>query len=329
HHGGGGVGRPGPRLPRALRGDGGGLPRQRLHRPQLRRPLQSLRQPDPPLGQRRAEAPLPAQADLRRARRRAGHVRGRGRLRRHRHEAPRRAPRRPLRPQRHQVLDHQRARGEHPRRLRQDRAVRGLPRRHRLPDREGFQGLPRLPQARQDGHARLRHRRAGVRGLRGPRRERDGPAQRRRRRADERPRLRARRALRRAARHHAGLPRRGPALRARAQAVRPPHRLLPADAGQGRRHVRRPEQRPRLRLRGGQGLRRRQDHPLRRRRRHPVRQRERGEDLPRGHPGPRRRRLHQGVARRALPARRQALRHRRRHQRDPPLPHRPRAGRGV
>ena len=55
--------------------------------------------------------------------------------------------------------------------------------------------------------------------------------------ADERPRLRARGAGRRPARHHGGLPGRGAALRARAQAVRPADRRVPADAGQAGRHV--------------------------------------------------------------------------------------------
>ena len=65
----------------------------------------------------------------------------------------------------------------------------------------------------------------------------------RRQRADVRPRLRARGARRRAARHHAGLHRRGDALRARAQAVRPADRRVPAHAGQARRHVRDDERR--------------------------------------------------------------------------------------
>ena len=47
--------------------------------PQLWRPFQSLRQPDPPLGQSGAEAPLSAQADLRRACRLARHVARRAR----------------------------------------------------------------------------------------------------------------------------------------------------------------------------------------------------------------------------------------------------------
>jgi isovaleryl-CoA dehydrogenase len=66
-------------------------------------------------------------------------------------------------------------------------------------------------------------------------------------RPDERPRLRAHRAGRgHSARHHAGMPRRRPALSPRTQAVRPGDRQLPADAGQGRRHVCRAQFRPRL-----------------------------------------------------------------------------------
>ena len=49
----------------------------------------------------------------------------------------------------------------------------------------------------------------------------------------------------------------------------------------------------------------------------------------RGDPGAGRRGLHQGVAGRTLPARRQALRYRRRHQRDPALPDRAGADRGL
>ena len=67
-------------------------PRLGLGRAVLRRALQPLRQPDPPQRQRRAEAALPAQADLRRACRRAGHVGAGRRLRRRLDEA--RAPRR-------------------------------------------------------------------------------------------------------------------------------------------------------------------------------------------------------------------------------------------
>ena len=76
------MGRRRARLPRALRRDGGNLARLGLGRALLRRAFQSLRQPDPPLRQRRAEAALPAEADLRRARRRARDVGGRRGLRR-------------------------------------------------------------------------------------------------------------------------------------------------------------------------------------------------------------------------------------------------------
>ncbi len=108
----------------------------------------------------------------------------------------------PVRPERHQVLDHQRAACRDPGGLCPDR--RGQRRRHRLPDREGHEGVQRLQEAGQDGHARVRHRRAGVRGLRGSGRERHGRRGPGRGGADERARLRARRAGGRAARDHAG-----------------------------------------------------------------------------------------------------------------------------
>jgi isovaleryl-CoA dehydrogenase len=76
--------------------------------------------------------------------------------------------------------------------------------------------------------------------------ERAGRPQRRRQGADERPRLRARRAHRRPARHHAVGDGQRDALHPRPQAVRPEHRRVPADPGQGRRHVHRAAGRPRL-----------------------------------------------------------------------------------
>ena len=87
HHRRGGGWRARPRLSRACRRAGGSGARLGLGRPQLRRPLEPLRQPDPPLGQRRAEAQIPAQADQRRACRRAGDERGRRGQRRRRDEA--------------------------------------------------------------------------------------------------------------------------------------------------------------------------------------------------------------------------------------------------
>ena len=104
-------------------------------------------------------------------------------------------------------------------------------------------------------------------------------------------------------------------------------RQLPADAGEGRRHVRRPQQLARLRLSGRQGLRRGEDDPLRCGRSDPAGVRECGEGRQRGGPGAGRRGLHQGLAGRTLLSRRQAARHRRGHQRDPADADRPRAGR--
>ena len=75
--------------------------------------------------------------------------------------------------------------------------------------------------------------------------------------------------------------------------------------------------RARLRLPGRQGVRRGQDDALRCRRRDPARVGECGEGRQRSGAGARRRRLHQGLAGRTLLPRRQAARHRRRHQRDP------------
>jgi isovaleryl-CoA dehydrogenase len=62
--------------------------------------------------------------------------------------------------------------------------TRRIARHHHLPHREGHQGLLDRPEDRQGRHARLAHRRAGVRRLRSSGRECDGPNRRRRRRAD-------------------------------------------------------------------------------------------------------------------------------------------------
>ena len=61
----------------------------------------------------------------------------------------------------------------------------------------GCEGIQGRAEARQDGHARLLHRRARVRELRGARGERAGRRRQGRQRAHERPRLRARCARRR------------------------------------------------------------------------------------------------------------------------------------
>ncbi len=96
-HRAGGIRRAGPRLSRALRGDGGGVARLRLGRPVLRRAFQPVRQPDRAQRRRRAEGALSAQAHLRRARRRAGDVGAERRLGRGVDDHARRAQGRPLR----------------------------------------------------------------------------------------------------------------------------------------------------------------------------------------------------------------------------------------
>ena len=123
-------------------------------------------------GTRAAEAEISAEADRRRARRRAGDERAECRLGRRLHARPGGPARRSVRAERHQDVDHQRPRGRRSRRLRQDRSRRRRARHHRVPDREGLQGLRHRSEARQARHARLQHLRAGLSGLRGAGRER-------------------------------------------------------------------------------------------------------------------------------------------------------------
>ena len=114
HHGRRGIRRGRARLSRALRRHGGDLARLGVGRPVLRRALESLRQPDQPQRQRRAEAQVPAEARLRRACRRARDVGAERRLRRRLDAHARRQEGRPLRPQRLEDVDHQRARWPRP-----------------------------------------------------------------------------------------------------------------------------------------------------------------------------------------------------------------------
>ena len=102
-------------------------------------------------------------------------------------------------------------------------------------------------------------------------------------------------------------------------------RDLPVGAGQARRHVRDDECGEGLRLRRRQGLRPRPDNARGRGRRDPLRRRARDPGRPRRDPDSRRKRLHQRLSARAPAARRQALRDRRRHERNPPHADRPRA----
>ena len=153
----GGIRRQRPRLPGAHRGDGRGLARVGVGRPVVRRAFQSRRQPDAPQRQRGAEAKVPAQAGVGRARRRAGDERAERRLRRGEHEAARRCEGRPLRAERLEDVDHQRRRCRHADRLRKDRRERRLGRHHGVHRREGLQGPVVRQQARQARHARLEH----------------------------------------------------------------------------------------------------------------------------------------------------------------------------
>ena len=126
---------------------------------------------------------------------------------------------------------------------------------HGVSDRKRVQRFLGRPKARQARHARFEHRRACVRRLRGPVRQRAGQRRRGRQGPDVGPRLRACRAGRHRRWHHACLPRRRDALSARTQAVRPADRRVPVDAGQSRRHVHGHELGPRLCLCGRRGLR--------------------------------------------------------------------------
>ena len=109
----------------------------------LRRAFEPLRQPDQPQRHRRAEAALPAEADLRRASRRACHVGAGLGLGRGLHAHPRREARRPLCAQRQQDVDHQRPDRRRAGGLRQDRSGGRIEGHHGLPDREGLQGTSR------------------------------------------------------------------------------------------------------------------------------------------------------------------------------------------
>ena len=135
-HGRGGMGRGRARLPRPLRRHGGDFARLRRGRAVLRRAFEPVRQPDPPQRQRRPAAPLFAQADFRRACRRAGDVGVRLRLRRGVDAHPRRPQGRPLHSQRLENVDHQRAGRRHAGGLCQDRPHGRRPRHHRVPGRE-------------------------------------------------------------------------------------------------------------------------------------------------------------------------------------------------
>ena len=210
----------------------------------------------------------------------------------------RRQARRPLCAERHQDVDHQRAQCRCAGGLCQDRsrrrrraasprfwsrrASRVSPPRQKL-DKLGMRGSNTCELVFQDCEVPEEN----VLGAVGQRRER----------ADERAGLRARGAGGGSARHHAGLHGRRAALCARAQAVRPADRRVPAHAGQARRHVHDDERGAGLCLRGGEGLRPRAGHAQGRRRRDPLRRREGDLDGAGSDPGLGRQRLYQRLSR--------------------------------
>ena len=214
HDGARGVRRPRLRLPRAHRRHGGDQPRLRLHRSLLRRPLEPLRQPVASLRHRRPEAPFPPAPRLRRGRRRARDERARLGLGRGLDAHASRTPRRRLRAQRFQDVDHERPRGGHGGHLRDARARERRARHHRVHRRAQDEGLALRAETRQVRHARLGHFGTRIRGLLRAGWQRAGPARRRRGDPDVGTRLRTAGADRGPARPHA--------RRAR------PHRALPA-----------------------------------------------------------------------------------------------------
>ncbi len=167
-----------PLLPGGVRRPGWGLllfarPRRRDELLGLRRAQHGHGRPhrhgdaaDPPARHRGPEAALPGPLHQRRADQRPRHHRAGRRLRRRRHPHHRQARRRRVRDQRLQDLHHQRAArqlhraGDEDRPRRRPRRDHPLHRRHPRLRRQGGRGLQRLPQAREDGDARLGHRRA-------------------------------------------------------------------------------------------------------------------------------------------------------------------------
>jgi hypothetical protein len=248
----------GARLPRPLLPGGVRRPGRRLlllagarrmhellglgrHQHGLRRADRHGAAADPPARQRGAETALPRSRPEGREDRLPGDHRAGRRLRRRRHPHDRDPRRRRIRDQRLQDLHHQWA----PRRLhrprRQDRP-RGAPRRdhplrRRSARRERREGprLHRLGRAGEDGHARLRHRRARLR-------RRSRPGRRRARRGGQGLLPHRLGAAGRATGRRRRLPRRrraddreGPRLRQRARSLRPPDRQVPGDPPQVRR----------------------------------------------------------------------------------------------
>ena len=170
------LGLPRPHLPRGVRRPGRRLLlRARARRGddarQLRRPRHGHRGPhrhghaaDSPVRHRAAEAGLPGARDQGREDRLPRHHRARRGLRRRRDQDARAQGRRRIRHQRLQDLHHQRPPGRLHRARHQDRRRRRLRRLHAVHRRHGPAGRGPREEAAEDGHARLRHGAARLRG---------------------------------------------------------------------------------------------------------------------------------------------------------------------
>ena len=230
--------------------------------------------------------------------------RARHRVRRREPEDARAQERRRLGAERQQDVDLAR----HPRRsgddLRPDRPRAEAPRPRLLPRPDRHARLQHPGDPRQDGPARVGHRVDRARRRRGARRRDDGRGRRGLQDRDERARLRPLFGRRRLRRRLPGLARPLGRLRQGARAVRPADRVVPARAGDDRRHARADRRRapagvPR-RLPEGPGQ-AEHDRDLDRQ---AVRHRGGAELLAPGDPGPRRLRLRRRPPGRALLPRR-------------------------
>ena len=164
-------------VPRACDRHGGDQPCLCVGRPLVLGPLQPLREPDSPQRHRGAEAALSPASHQRRTCWRARDERSGRRLGCPEHDPACREGRRPLPLQRHQAVDHERARREHAGRLREDRAAGEVQGHHGVHHREGS---PRFHHVAKDGqarHARVQHVRVGLPRLRSVRHSGAGPGQ--------------------------------------------------------------------------------------------------------------------------------------------------------
>ena len=277
---------------------------------------------DPPVRDRGAEAGVARPRDRGQEDPLPRHHRARRGLRRRRHQDARRARRRRVRHQRLEDLHHQRPPRRRDRARHEDRSGRRLRRLHALPRADGLPRRHPREEAREARHARVRHRAARLPG-------RPRPGDRAARPGGQGLLPHHVGAPGRAADRRGGLRRGRPALlrpdaavREGAQGVRPPDRQVPGHPPQVRRdgdedrdgapdglHDRVALQQrrvPRARDLDGEAL----------------RLADRGRGRRRVHPDPRRRRLHEGVRRRARVARHAAEPHRRGHRRDHARRHR-------